>query len=253
VDTLDPLASFRLNGPRFKLGGPSSCRLAPIRMRYDPEMPNHELHLVAATTHGRVLVRDARAAATRGLLVGFHGYMETAELQMERLAAIPGGSAWTLVSIQGLHCFYRGRTDHVVASWMTRQDREIAIADNLEYVGSALEAVPHDSATPIVYAGFSQGVAMAFRAALLGPPRGAGVIAIGGDVPPELLADPGLRFPPVLLARGERDEWLTSAKFESDVAVLRAREVPLQAVVFEGAHEWNTAAATSAGAFLSRL
>src|SRR6188508_1174465 len=92
-------------------------------------------------THGRVLVRDARAAARKGLLVGFHGYMESAKTQMDRLQAIPGGTDWTLVSIQGLHRFYRGRSEEVVASWMTREDRELAMADNLRYVDAAIAAV----------------------------------------------------------------------------------------------------------------
>ena len=112
-------------------------------------------------------------------------------MQMERLRAIPGAAAWTLVSVQGLHRFYRGRTEEVVASWMTREDREVAIADNIAYVDAALDAVPHDGSTRIVFAGFSQGVAMAFRAALRGRRRAAGVIAIGGDVPPELLVRSG--------------------------------------------------------------
>ena len=94
---------------------------------------------------------------------------------MERLAAIPGSATWTLVSIEGLHRFYRGRTEDVVASWMTREDREVAIADNLAYVAAALEEVPHDQATRIVYAGFSQGVAMAFRAGLLGRDARSGI------------------------------------------------------------------------------
>jgi predicted esterase len=222
-------------------------------MRYDAHMSNDEVHLIATTTHGRVLVREARAAASRGLLVGFHGYMETADVQMERLARIPGASTWTLVSVQGLHCFYRGRTDQVVASWMTRQDREVAIADNLEYVSAALEAAPHDDATPIVYAGFSQGVAMAFRAALRGRAGGAGVIAVGGDVPPELLADSALRFPRVLLARGDRDDWLTAQKFAADVAALQSRGVGLRTEVFDGAHEWSDEVSIAAGEFLAAL
>ena len=165
-----------------------------------------DVRLIATTTHGRVLVREARAAAARGLVVGFHGYMESAGLQMERLRAIPEASRWTLVSIQALHRFYRGRTDEVVASWMTRQDREAALADNLEYVDAALDAIPHDGSSKIVYTGFSQGVAMAFRSAVRGRHGAAGVIGIGGDVPPKLLVDPQARFPYVLLARGARDE-----------------------------------------------
>src|SRR5215210_2594864 len=116
---------------------------------------------------------------------------------------------------------------------MTKEDRDAAIADNIAYVDAALDAVPHDDATRIVYAGFSQGVAMAFRAALGGRRRSAGVIAAGGDVPPDLLKDGALRFPPVLVARGTRDEWFTETKFDGDVAALKARAVTVQTAVFD--------------------
>jgi dienelactone hydrolase len=211
------------------------------------------VQVIPTMTHGRIRVRAARAAAARGVLVGFHGYMENLSLQMERLLAIPGAAAWTLVSVQGLHRVYRGRTEEVVASWMTREDREAAIADNVAYVDAALDTVPHHGSTRIVYTGFSQGVAMAFRAALLGRRRPAGVIAIGGDVPPELLSDPALRFPPLVLARGQRDDWFTQAKFDADLASLSARSVPVRPLVYEGAHEWNEAVSTAAGEFLAGL
>jgi predicted esterase len=209
--------------------------------------------LIPALTHGVILVREARAAASRGLLIGFHGYLETAAIQMERLAAIPGSALWTLVSIEGLHRVYRGRSQDVVASWMTREDREVAIADNLAYVAAALDEVPHDRSTRVVYAGFSQGVAMAFRAGLLGRDRAHGIIAVGGDVPPELLADSRLRCPPVCLARGARDEWLTQAKFDADLAALTAHGAQLWPLLHDGAHEWNAEVATAAGEFLERL
>src|SRR5687767_15350660 len=94
--------------------------------------------LVPAPTHGRVLVRDA--GDPEGILVGFHGYLENAAIMMARLEAIPGLERWTLVSVQGLHRFYKGRSEEVVASWMTRQDRESAISDNIAYVDNVVEA-----------------------------------------------------------------------------------------------------------------
>ena len=212
-----------------------------------------ERHLIPALTHGVTLVRPAHAAASRGVLVGFHGYMETAAIQLERLAAIPGSATWTLVSIEGLHRFYRGRTEHVVASWMTREDRDVAIADNLAYVAAALEEVPHDQGSRIVYAGFSQGVAMAFRAGVLGRDRTSGIIAVGGDVPPELLADRSLPFPPVLMARGLRDDWFTGPKFNGDVAALTSRAMSIRSIEYDGAHEWNAGVAHEAGRFLEGL
>ena len=227
----------------------------------------HELHSVPTTTHGRILIRRARSRPARGVLVGFHGYSETAAIQMARLEAVCRDDPWTLVSVQALHRFYRGRSQAVGASWMTSEDRETAIADNLAYVASALDLVADDAAAGVVHAGFSQGVAMAFRAAVLGsdpPPAGRaadpapraprpalGVIAIGGDVPPELLADPVLKFPPVFLARGSADDWYTAAKFEADSRALQTRGVDLHPFAYEAPHDWTPAASAAAGEWLN--
>jgi predicted esterase len=206
---------------------------------------------VAAQTHGRVLVR--RAAQPRGILAGFHGYLESAAIQMARLESIPGVETWTLVSVQALNRVYRGRTPDVVASWMTKQDREIAIADNIAYVTAAVRAVRRDASTPIVYAGFSQGGQMACRAAVRGDSPAAGIIMVGSDVPPELLADPAARFPPLLLVRGTGDAWYTQAKYDADVAALRARGAGVEAIVVSGGHEWTADVSAAAARFIDRL
>ena len=205
---------------------------------------------IEARTHGRVLVRET-AAAPRGILIGFHGYMENAEIQMARLEALPGSDRWTLISVQGLNRFYRGHSEEVVAGWMTRQDRDAMIADNIEYTDRAIEAsAPAD--IPLVTLGFSQGVAMAFRAAIRGQRRAAGVVAVGGDVPPELLEDATLAFPAVLLARGERDDWYTNAKLEADASALGARHTHVETLVYSGGHEWTAEVAAAAARFISR-
>ena len=215
-------------------------------------MSEPEVLSIPATTHGRVLVRHAGSPRSRGILAGFHGYMENAAVQLSRLAQIPGADAWTLVSIQALHRFYRGRSQEVVASWMTREDREAAIADNIQYVNAAIAAV--DAAAPaVIYAGFSQGVAMTFRAAVHAARPAAGVIAVGGDVPPELLADSSRPFPRVLLARGADDEWYTAAKLAADIAGLRRRGGDVEEFVYSGGHEWTAAVAEAAGAWLEAL
>ena len=92
--------------------------------------------LVPTTTHGRVLIRTPAATAA-GVLVGFHGYAEDAAAQLERLLAIKEADDWLLLSVQALHRFYRGRSQDVVAGWMTRQDRDAAIADNIAYVDAS--------------------------------------------------------------------------------------------------------------------
>jgi len=141
--------------------------------------------------------------------VGFHGYGEDAEIQLERLRAIPDSDRWLCVSIQALHRFYQKRTERVVASWMTRQDREAAIGDNVAYVANCINAVAAEwpATRNIVFAGFSQGVAMAYRAAVHSARTVAGVIAVGGDLPPELTPGELKCVSAALLARGTSDGW----------------------------------------------
>lgn len=205
---------------------------------------------IAARIHGRVLVRDVPDPAI--VVAGFHGYMENAGIQMARLQELAGSAQWTLVSIQGLHRFYRGRSEEVVASWMTREDREDMISDNIDYADLAVESAAPPG-VPIVTVGFSQGVAMAFRAGIRGRRRASGIVAIGGDVPPELVADETLDFPAVLLGGGERDEWYTAAKLEADVAALRARGRDPQTYIHPAGHEWTSEVSRAVSDFIQAL
>jgi predicted esterase len=207
---------------------------------------------IATTTHGRYLVEPPPDGAAAPMLVGFHGYAEAAEAQIERLRAIPGSDRWLLVSIQGLHRFYQRRTNDVIASWMTRQDRELAIADNLAFVAGVVDDVAsnwHVSGT-LVFAGFSQGVAMAFRAAANTPRRVAGIVAVGGDIPPEIVPAALGRVSAVLVCRGSTDNWYTSEKFAADAQRLRDAAVDVRAVEFDGGHEWSAPVADAAATFL---
>jgi predicted esterase len=186
------------------------------------------------------------------ILVGFHGYAEDAETQLERLRAIPESARWLSVSIQALHPFYQRRLDRVVASWMTRQDRELAIADNLAYVSTCLDAVAAEWPTlpQIVFAGFSQGVAMAFRAAVNATRGSAGVIAVGSDIPPELTPGELTRVSGALIARGNSDDWYTREKFADDERRLRDCSVRVSTLEFNGGHEWSSDVVAAASQFL---
>jgi predicted esterase len=206
---------------------------------------------IAARTHGRYLIEPPAASGPAPVLVGFHGYGEGAEAQLERMRRIPGADQWLLVSIQALHRFYQRRANEVVASWMTRQDRELAIGDNLAYVAAVMDAVAQEypGAPRLVLSGFSQGVAMTFRtaAALQGVD---GVIAVGGDVPPELDAAALAGVSEVLVCRGTRDEWYTQAVFERDVSRLREANVSARPLEFDGGHEWSDEVVEAASLFL---
>ena len=210
----------------------------------------------ATGTHGRYLVEAPTTPAPWPLLVGFHGYAESADTELERLRLIRQADSWLRVSVQGLHRFYRGRSEDVVAGWMTRQDRALAIADNLAYAAAVLDAVSREWKTDgrVVFTGFSQGVAMAFRAAASARTTGTvvAVIALGGDVPPELDSAALARIPAVLIGRGTRDASYPSETFEADLQRLSAAGVDVEAASVDAGHEWTDAFSRAASAFLTR-
>ena len=230
--------------------------------RLEPQSLTNETRTIAVRTHGRYLI-DSAASAT-ATLVGFHGYQENAAIHLEVLRRIaagspaeaPGATAGrivNLVSIQALHRFYN-RASTVVAGWMTSEDRELAIADNIAYVAAVLDDVATETglARPLIYVGFSQGVAMAYRAAAFVPRPCDGVIALAGDVPPDV-APVAAGLPAVLVGRGADDAWYTVEKMTADVATLRGSGVTVGEQVFAGGHVWDDSFVVRAGVFIDEI
>ena len=211
-----------------------------------------ETRLLTTSITGRYLVEPSLQAGAP-LLVGFHGYGQRAEHLLEDLRRLPGAGGWTLVAVQALHRFYSPMTRKVVGSWMTSLDRDQAIADNLAYVRRVVAELRAERGDgKLVFAGFSQGAAMAWRAAAWCGPCD-GLVVLGGDLPPDVAEAPGLALPPVLLGRGERDAFYEAAQFEQDLTVLDALGFQAEAVRFEGGHEWGPGFLEAAGRVLDRF
>lgn len=211
-----------------------------------------KIRTIATGTHGRYL--EDVPEHSRATLVGFHGYQENAAIHFEVLRRIAGSRSLGLVSVQGLHRFYTRSNEVVVASWMTKEDREQAIADNVAYVASVMEAVADDSGMtrPLIYVGFSQGVAMAYRAAALAQRPCDGVIALAGDLPPDV-APLAASLPRVLIGRGSQDKWYSGEMLVKDLAALRAAGVAAAEHVFDGGHEWSPDFIARAAKFVDEL
>jgi predicted esterase len=200
---------------------------------------NVNLLQIETTVHGRVLFEER---SKDRLLIGFHGYAETAESHLRELERIPGIREWSVAAVQALHPFYSKGGTVIGASWMTSLDRELTIADNINYVRRAVAALP--AASTVVFLGFSQGAAMAARAAASIP--SAGLILLGGDIPPEVR---GAKLPPLFLARGIRDDWYTEEKLNNDLRFV----TPERTLLFDGGHEWTDDFRAAAAEFLAGL
>lgn len=209
------------------------------------------VHAIAAGTHGRYLVEVPRGDGPWPVLMGFHGYAETAAVHLEALARLDPAHAWLRVSVQGLHRFYT-RAQDVVASWMTREDRTLAVADNVAYAAAVRAAIARDYATstPLVMVGFSQGAAQAYRAGLAAGDACAGIIVLGGDLPPDVATE-AAALPPVLIGRGHDDPWYSAATLAGDRARLAASGTPFAVCEFDGAHDWGEPFVQAAAAWLA--
>lgn len=208
-----------------------------------------------AVVQGRYLVRPPREGVTKHHWIGFHGQAQTADVMLDAFMRSVPGDDWLVVSVQALNLFYAARNQNVVASWMTRLDRELAIASNVAYVDRVVEQLEGEFGAPAtrVFAGFSQGVGMAYRAGVLGRHRCDAIVTVGGDVPPELLSLPPRPWPRVLAMAGLHDAHFLRETLARDFDALRARGVDASSLVFEGGHEWASEAEAAAVAFLLKI
>ncbi len=213
-----------------------------------------DTHTIATTTHGRYLTSHAPGGDAVGMLVGFHGQGETAAIQMAHLEEIRGSRPWVLVSVQALHRYYSRRGD-VVAAWMTREDRELMIADNIAYVRSVVADVRSRLGTAparLVYAGFSQGTAMAYRSAAFAGYPCDGLIILAGDLSPDVLPH-AATLPRVLLGRGSEEAWYTEEVALADLGHLNAAGVHTVEHVFADGHVRHPSFTARAGEFLDEI
>lgn len=210
-------------------------------------------HQPEIRAHGHYTLAVPRSAGPHPLLVGFHGYAELAELHLEELKRIPGAERWILCAVQGPHLFYKARTGEVAASWMTRVNRELAIHDNVAYIDTVVSEIraAHTTTDRLVFLGFSQGVAMAYRAAAFGRHPASALIAHGADVPPDVAANGLETLPPILHARGLADPGYKQDTFDRDLHTLHTGGAQAQAFTFEGGHEWTDELRARIGRFLA--
>ncbi|MBX3178044.1 MAG: alpha/beta fold hydrolase [Candidatus Hydrogenedentes bacterium] len=173
-------------------------------------------------------------------LVVLHGWGQSAPSFMRRFRGLAGSDV-LVVAMQGPHQIYLDRdTRKVGFSWLTAFDRRRGVADFVNTLDTVMARVRADfgvNAPPYVL-GFSQGVSMAYRYAILSDMEVAGVIACGGDLPPDVAdAMPGARRFPVLLVHGRDDAIVPESKCDEAESALAGLSWPHERFSFSGDHE----------------
>lgn len=200
-------------------------------------------HVVTTDRTARVYTLGALGAPDAWVVL--HGYGQRAERFISQFAAIAGDER-AVVAPEALNRFYLdpprpggppAAERRVGGTWMTRDARELEIADYVAYLDRVATLVSH--ATRLTVLGFSQGVATAARWAALGTAPVQRLILWSGLVPPDLelgrLAE-RMDDRPIEIVLGDRDDITRADTLDGSLAALRESGVQHQLIRFAGGH-----------------
>lgn len=198
-----------------------------------------EHHIAVARTARYHTLGEAHGA--REVWFVLHGYGHLARYFLRAFEGLEEDRL--IVAPEGLGRFYLddGHT-RVGATWMTREDREHEIADQLSYLDALAAAIMRSCApsTPLHVLGFSQGVATACRWTALGGTRAVRLVLWGGSMPPDLEGTTLAAHwstTRVDLVHGEKDRLVPETVLAQSEARLRQAGITHAVHRFDGEHE----------------
>jgi predicted esterase len=201
---------------------------------------------MAGTEHHITVPRTARyhtlgdPATAKRVWIVLHGYGQLARYFLRSFEGLERNAL--IVAPEGLSRFYTdaGHT-RVGATWMTREDREREIHDQVTYLDMLAarlrEECPQAAHGSVL--GFSQGVATAARWSMLGRTPISRLVLWAGSLPPELdihAMRQGWSTCQVDIVNGTRDTLVPAEQLRRHEPSLRAAGVRHAYHGYEGGH-----------------
>lgn len=178
------------------------------------------------------------------LWVVFHGYGQLAEFFLRKFMPL-ANSQRLFLAPEGTNYFYlqdfKGR---VGANWMTRYERELAIANNHRYLDKLLDTYLQkiDPKPRIHVLGFSQGAATATRWASRWDEKIASLILWAGGFAEDMVLDVArekFENTQISMVLGKEDKIITPESLERQKVLIQTLGNPVEQLEFDGAHELN--------------
>ncbi len=174
------------------------------------------------------------------LLIVLHGFGQVAR-QFITVFEPLAKSGILVAAPQGAHQFYTHlKKGQVGFSWLTRYERDQSVVDFVAYMEQfykLLQETCEVDSQRVFMLGFSQGVSMAYRTWAHSSLPVRGVIACGGDLPPDIVEKlEGLPPIQILLVHGRQDEEVPPEKAQEALKDLRARGLKPELFDFQGGH-----------------
>jgi predicted esterase len=211
---------------------------------------------VESTAYYAVQAPEGGGDADSPLVLALHGWGQNAKKMIRDLAPLAGHNI-LVAAPQAPHPFYLDVASGKVGfHWLTRYERDQAVADANALLARLLAVVAekhaYDSRRVFVL-GFSQGCSMAWRFCVSGAIAPAGMIACGADLPPDVAEKlRGHAGFPALLVHGTRDEIVPVEKLHAARESLAELGFAHTVHEFDGGHEIPAAIAEEIAAWIAR-
>ncbi len=185
-------------------------------------------------------VQEPEQEGPHPLLIVLHGFGQVAG-QFIKVFEPLAKKGILVAAPQGAHQFYtRQKKGQVGFSWLTRYERDQSVSDFVAYMEQfyrLLQETCEVESQRVFLLGFSQGVSMAYRTWAHGSLPVRGVIACGGDLPPDIVEQlEGLPPIEILLVHGRQDEEVPPEKAQEALKHFRTHGLKPELFDFEGGH-----------------
>lgn len=210
---------------------------------------------ISSLSNGKALQREIRveqsayysvqAPARNGdapppLVILCHGYGQSSNTILRIFSPLLE-RGFLLAAPQGPNAFYWQQTGKVGFAWLTRFQKENALADIMTYLSAFvddLHQTQHFDKENIFVVGFSQGGGLASRFGTHGILEPRGIVSCGADLPPDVaerLDD--IPKVPYRIVHGRNDKSVTIEKGEQAETTLREHGFDVTTSYYDGGHE----------------
>lgn len=198
-------------------------------------------HSIRVEKTARYFLSGEITAATETLLIACHGYAQLADEFLRSFEGLASEKC-VIAAPEGLHRFYaKGSSEKVVASWMTKEERDADISDYVAFLDQFFLELKNQSASirKIVLLGFSQGAATASRWVSLGNARTEiqELILFCGFFPPDLPPSGIPETMQLTVVTASDDRFISPEQETKQLEEMRRLNPQLKHIRFEGKHE----------------
>lgn len=181
---------------------------------------------------------------TKKVWIAFHGYGMLAEYFGKKIEVLTKENEDTCVLIpEGLSRFYlKGTGGRVGASWMTKDDREVDIQDNMLYLDNICQHVQQELGTSdfeLSLMGFSQGAPTACRWFHYTHIHVDHLVVWGSDIPSDTLSSSCIEkwnTTKVILVIGTEDQYISEERKNGFLAQLNIAGIHVEVIEYQGDH-----------------